>query len=149
MAGRGETTETDSGGRSSDEVLQDHIRLRQQGDLEEDLRRNYAEDVLVLSGRRIFHGHDGVRESAALLAEAVDPESYRFRTLVIGDRMGFAEWTARGEDVLIRDGVDSYLVEDGRIKAQTIYYTAVSSALSAATTNADGPGSGRVKRVEE
>lgn len=134
--------------RTSAEVLQDHVELRELGELEEDLRRNYHPEVLVLTGRRVFKGHDGVRESAALLAKAVDPESYRFRTLVIGDRMGFAELTASGEDVEIRDGVDSYLVEDGLIKAQTIYYTAISSALSATTTNADAAGAGRVKRVE-
>lgn len=135
--------------RGPDEVLQDHIDLRERGELEADIERNYDEDVLILSGRRVFHGHDGVRESAALLGEAVDPDSYRYRTLVIGDRMGLSEWTARGENVVIRDGVDSYLVEGGRIRAQTIYYTAISSELSAATMNADGSGPSRVKRVEE
>jgi len=43
---------------------------------------------------------------------------------------GFAEWEANGPEVVIRDGVDSYLVENGRIRAQTIHYTAQSSRLS-------------------
>lgn len=149
MARRESATSKGLEGRAADEVLQDHIELRERGELEADIERNYDERVLILSGRRVFHGHDGVRESAALLGEAVDPGSYRYRTLVIGDRMGLSEWTARGENVVIRDGVDSYLVEDGRIKAQTIYYTAISSELSAATMNADGSLPSGVKRVAE
>lgn len=116
--------------REPEDVLEDHIRLREAGRLDDDLARNYAEDVLVLSGRRVLNGHDGVREAAALLGDAVKPDSYRFLTLVVGDRMGFCEWTAEGEGVVIRDGVDSYLVEDGLIQAQTIHYTAISTDLS-------------------
>ena len=32
--------------RSAEEVFEDHLRLRVAGSLEEDLRRNYAEDVV-------------------------------------------------------------------------------------------------------
>jgi hypothetical protein len=80
-----------------------------------------------------------VRRAAALLEDAVDARSYRFRALVVGDRLGFAEWSVEGGDASIRDGVDSYLIEDGRIKAQTIHYTVISSALSVAAMKGDQP----------
>jgi len=134
--------------RSPQAVLEDHVRLRERGELDEDLERNYDADVLLLTGRRTFTGHDGVRAAAGLLGDAVDSESYRFRTLVVGDRMGFAEWTAQGEDAVIRDGVDSYLVEDGKIRAQTVHYTVISSRLSTSSLDLDGSHSPRARRAE-
>lgn len=42
--------------RSTREVLEDHLRLRREGDLEEDLARNYAEDVVLLCKHGVFKG---------------------------------------------------------------------------------------------
>lgn len=50
--------------RTTDEVLNDHLRLRLEGDLEDDMARNYAADVVLLTGCGVFRGHDGVRASA-------------------------------------------------------------------------------------
>jgi len=38
-------------------------------------------------------------------------------------RVGFLEWTYEDSTVCVRDGVDSYLIEEGKIVAQTIHYT--------------------------
>ena len=116
--------------RSAAEVLADHVRMREEGRLDADLERNYHADVVVLTGRRVFRGHDGMRECAAILAQAVHCDRVRFRTLITDDRMAFSEWTAEGEDARIDDGVDSYLIEDGCIVAQTIHYTVIHSRLS-------------------
>lgn len=35
--------------RSAEEVFEDHLRLRAAGDIEEDLRANYAVDVVLLT----------------------------------------------------------------------------------------------------
>jgi hypothetical protein len=40
------------------------------------------------------------------------------------------EWSAAGHDTRIVDGVDSYLIEDGTIKAQSIHYRVRSRELS-------------------
>lgn len=37
--------------------------------------------------------------------------------------MGFLEWAYEDANVRIRDGADSYLIEDGKVDAQTIHYT--------------------------
>lgn len=55
--------------RSAAEVFEDHLRLRLDGELETDLRRNYAEDVVRLTVNSCFIGHDGMRRSAKRLAE--------------------------------------------------------------------------------
>jgi hypothetical protein len=55
--------------RSAQDVFEDHLRQGQSGSIEADLARNYAEDALVLPGRGVFRGHDGLRELQKLLSE--------------------------------------------------------------------------------
>ncbi len=120
----------DTARRSAADVLQDHLRLREAGELEEDLRRNYATDVVLLSARGVLRGHEGVRASAAFLYEAAAGHEYCYHLTVVDDRMAMLEWSAAGHDTRIVDGVDSYLIEDGLIKAQTIHYRVQSRELS-------------------
>jgi hypothetical protein len=57
-------TEPDLAARSTREVFEDHLRLAEENDLEGDLERNVAEDVVMLTGRGVFRGHAGVCELA-------------------------------------------------------------------------------------
>jgi hypothetical protein len=116
--------------RSAADVLQDHLRLREAAELEQDLRRNYAPDVVLLSARGVLRGHEGVRASAAFLYEAGAGHEYSYHLTVVDDRMAMLEWSAIGHEMRIVDGVDSYLIEDGLIKAQTIHYRVRSRELS-------------------
>lgn len=120
----------ETAGRSASDVLQEHLELREAGDLEEDLRRNYASEVVLLSARGVLRGHEGVRASAAFLYEAAARHEYVYHLTVTDDRMAMLEWSAAGDEVCIVDGVDSYLIEDGLIKAQTIHYRVQSRELS-------------------
>jgi hypothetical protein len=120
----------DTATRSAADVLQDHLQLREAAELEEDLRRNYSADVVLLSARGVLRGHEGVRTSAAFLYEAGAGHEYRYHLTVADDRMAMLEWSATGHDTRIVDGVDSYLIEDGLIKAQTIHYRVESRELS-------------------
>jgi len=81
--------------RQAVDVLRDHLALREEGELEEDLRRNYARDVALLTARGILRGHDGVRESAAFLYEAARGHRYRYHLTVEDDRMAMLEWRRR------------------------------------------------------
>jgi hypothetical protein len=117
--------------RTAREVLDDHLNIANEwvgADLEEvlraDLERNVSEDVVILINRGTFRGYDGVRELALMLAEEL-PEHNAFEyTYVAADgRMGLLEWTYEDSTVRVRDGVDSYLIENGKIVAQTIHYT--------------------------
>lgn len=54
--------------RSSQEVLDDHLRESLDGLIEDDLARNYSKDLVVLTGRGVFRGHDGLRHMARFFA---------------------------------------------------------------------------------
>ncbi|WP_437583870.1 nuclear transport factor 2 family protein [Paramicrobacterium sp. CJ85] len=109
--------------RTPTEVIHDHLIKRLEGELEADIAHNFDESILILSGFGTFRGHDGIRQSAALLAEAVKTGDFAYNRTVVEREYGFLEWTATGEDEIVRDGADSFHVVDGLIVAQTIHYT--------------------------
>lgn len=112
--------------RSTREVLDDHLALAAKHDLETDLARNFAEDVVLLTGYGVFRGLDGVREKAGLLAEQLPGGRWSYDTVMAEGEVGFLEWSAEGENgARIEDGADSFLIRDGRIRAMTIHYTVV------------------------
>jgi SnoaL-like domain len=112
-------------------VLDDHLGIAQRwaGEpfervLEEDLRRNVSEDIVVLMNRGVFRGHEGVRELARALGEELpEHRGFDYTFIAVEGRVGMLEWAYEDATVSVRDGVDSYLIEDGKIVAQTIHYT--------------------------
>lgn len=117
--------------RTTREVLDDHLDIANswaggsfEDVLEADLRRNVADDIVVLINRGVFRGHDGVRQLARMLAEEL-PEHRAFDYVHVAaeGRLAFLEWTYEDSEVRVRDGADSYLIEDGKIVGQTIHYT--------------------------
>jgi hypothetical protein len=109
--------------RSTETVFKDHLALAQAGDLETDLERNAAPDVVLLTTYGVFRGHAGVREAAALLDEQIGPATFTYRTLLWHGELAFLEWSASTDKAWIDDGADSYWIHDGQIRAMTIHYT--------------------------
>lgn len=108
--------------RSTREVLEDHLALRREARLEDDLRRNYHPDVVCLSlvaGRR---GHDGVREQAAELKRSCSGNGYRYDDVLVEGDVGMLVWSATCPEGEISDGTDSFVVRDGYIVAHTVHY---------------------------
>jgi hypothetical protein len=117
--------------RSAREVLDDHLNIANEWVdvpleevLSEDLRRNVSESIVILINRGTFRGYDGVRELAQLLSEEL-PEHAAFQYTYVAAEgpVGLLEWTYEDSTVRVRDGVDSYVIENGKIVAQTIHYT--------------------------
>jgi hypothetical protein len=122
----------DLGSRTAQEVLDDHLNLAEnwggergfERGLEEDLRRNTSEDVVILINRGTFRGHEGVRQLAHMLGEELpEQRSFEYTYRAVEGRMAFLEWAYEDDNVRVRDGADSYLIENGKIVAQTIHYT--------------------------
>ena len=83
--------------RTTTEVFEDHLAKRLAGDLEGDIKANYSDKVVFLTGTGAFTGHDGVRKSASELEQYVGNMPYEYNhTLIRGD-FAFLEWTAKGD----------------------------------------------------
>ena len=113
---------TDLSKRTTEEVFIDHLELRKLGRLEEDIKRNYDEHVVIISNVGTFFGHDGVRHSAQLLRLLLPTLDYKFDTLLIRGQIAFEEWEARASAVEVHNGIDAFVISDGKIKIQTIWY---------------------------
>lgn len=109
--------------RATEAVLEDHLWRSRHGTIDEDLRWNYAEDVILLTSKGRFRGHDGMRQLNETLLSELPGATFEYRTLLVEGEVGFLEWTARSEAARVTDGADSYVVRQGRIVAQTIHYT--------------------------
>ena len=130
----------DLSNRTTQEVLDDHLNLAEhrgaeegteriseediEQAVEEDMRRNVSEDIVILINRGTFRGHEGVRQLAQMLIEELpEHRSFEYTYKAVEGRMGFLEWAYEDTNVRVKDGADSYLIEDGKIVAQTIHYT--------------------------
>ncbi|MEX2550578.1 MAG: hypothetical protein WD638_10145 [Nitriliruptoraceae bacterium] len=109
--------------RSASEVFDDHLDLAGQHRFEEDIEHNVAPTCVVLERRGIFRGRHEVRELARLLEEELPAAPFVYTNRLVSGRIAFLEWTAEAAHTRVRDGADSFIVEDGWIVAQTIHYT--------------------------
>ena len=102
--------------RSTEEVLDAHLRCRMAGDVETDIDRNYAPDVVVMTPKGIKTGHAAVRTFSRMLTEHV-PANYEIPKKLTCGRYAFIEWRAREPGRSVEDGADSFVIEDGKIVA--------------------------------
>jgi hypothetical protein len=85
---------------------------------------NFSEDCLVLTSRGIFCGRESVSELVGWIGgEMARGGSCQYISKVVEGRMRFLEWAYEYANLKIRDSAGSYLIEDGKIVAQTIHYT--------------------------
>jgi len=109
--------------RSAPEVFEDHLRLASEHRFEQDIERNVSPGIVILERRGIFRGREGARELARLLEQELPKAPYLYTNRLIERGVAFLEWTAEAEHARVRDGADSFVIEDGWIVAQTIHYT--------------------------
>jgi hypothetical protein len=115
--------------RSASEVFDDHLRLAGENRFAEDIERNVSPSCVVLERRGVFRGHAGVRELARWLADELPDARYTYTNTLVEGRVAFLEWTADAERGGVRDGADSFVIEEGWIVAQTIHYTVETKAM--------------------
>lgn len=85
--------------------------------------RNYAEDVVVLTARGVYRGHDGVRQLAQRLREELRNCMYEYHTRLVEGDVAFLDWSARADNAVVEDGADTFVIRDGLMVAQRIHYT--------------------------
>jgi hypothetical protein len=109
--------------RSAAEVFEEHLRLAGAHNFEQDIERNVSPDIIILERRGIFRGRDGAKTLARLLEQELPKAPYFYTNRLIDGRVAFLEWTSEAENARVRDGADSFVIENGWIVAQTIHYT--------------------------
>lgn len=109
--------------RSAREVFEDHLRTAREWSFEDDIKRNFSEDCVVLIKDGVYRGHDGLIELANRLREEMPGATFEYTTQLVEGEAAFLEWTARSESVKVSDGADSFFIRDGLVVAQTIHYT--------------------------
>lgn len=108
--------------RTTEQVLDDHLERRVIGDLETDLRRNYADDIVLLTCNSEYVGHDGIRTSAARLREQLPDVRYEFIAKKVHGPYALLVWRADSHRFRAIEGSDTFVIQDGKIKLQTVHY---------------------------
>lgn len=109
--------------RSTRDVIEDHLALRREHDLETDIDRNYADDLVVLSKDGVFHGEDGIRQTAKILRENLPDATYRYELVQVAEDYALLGWTAKAANgARTRHGADAFVVKDGLIAVQIIHF---------------------------
>ena len=95
--------------------------------VEEDLLRNYHEDCVILINSGEYRGHAGARRLADQLAREMPEAEFEYTTKLVSGRFAFLEWTGSSKTASVQDGADSFVIENGKIVAQTIHYTLIAN----------------------
>jgi hypothetical protein len=109
--------------RSAPGVLDGHLVTSLNGSVEDDIARNCADDVVVVSNWGIEQGHDGARKMAALRQSQLRERTLGYKLRLVAGEVGMLHWSGQSPAGSVRDGVDSYVISEGWIVAQTISYS--------------------------
>jgi hypothetical protein len=106
------------------EVLNRHLRLSRSG-AESDFLECYREDSFLIMPGGVRRGLDGIRACYRQLNQELPNARYTYKAVIVEQDVGFLEWSADSDTHRVTDGADSYVIQNGYIRAQTIHYTLI------------------------
>jgi hypothetical protein len=65
----------------------------------------------------------GIRKAFALLESQIPEANFLYTTKTVYQDIAFLEWQAEASDTYIDDGVDTFIISNGKIVCQTMHYT--------------------------
>jgi ketosteroid isomerase-like protein len=108
--------------RSAEEIFAHHGQALGAEDLE-DIVSDYADDAILVVQGDVYRGKDGARDVFTQLLSDVPHASWDLDTVFAGNVL-YLEWKARSDTRRhVEDGVDTFVFDNGKIRAQTIKYT--------------------------
>jgi len=119
--------------RTTLEVVHDHLRCRATGAVEEDLARNYDEEVVVVSGATARRGHGAARELARELQPSAGQPTFEYIHRIVEGNIAYLVWRSRWAGVHVHDGTETYICRDGRIVTHTLHYSLTAKQAPDAT----------------
>jgi ketosteroid isomerase-like protein len=108
--------------RTPQEVLAHHSRALVAADLDE-IVADFADDAVVITPAGAKRGRAGVREAFTQLLADLPDAAWSVKKQTDADGVVMLEWTADAAGSRANDGVDTFVLEDGMIRVQTVRYT--------------------------
>jgi ketosteroid isomerase-like protein len=108
--------------RTPQEVMAHHSQALGAADLNE-LVADFTDDAVVITPAGAKRGRDGVREAFAQLIGDLPNAAFTAKSQVFGNDVILVAWTADAAGSRADDGVDTFVLRDGMIRVQTVYYT--------------------------
>jgi predicted SnoaL-like aldol condensation-catalyzing enzyme len=119
-------------GRSTGEVYWEHIALRFADDVSTDVKRNYSDELVLISNQGNFYGKKGLATSARILYSYLPNTNYTIVDTVVQGDWVTERWAYYDSEAnkMVLDGIDTFLIEDGQIKVMMINYNPVEADIS-------------------
>lgn len=108
--------------RTTQEVFDHHVQALIARNLDE-VVADYAENAFIITPEGVTRGRPAIRGLFANLLEALPNAQFAAKTLIIEGEVLFLEWTADSARNKVNDGVDTFLIRNGQIQAQTVKFT--------------------------
>jgi len=108
--------------RTPEQVFQHHVEALGAGDLDE-IVADYASDAVFITPAGVRRGLDGVREAFTQLLADVPDAVWELKTEIYEGDLLFLEWGADAAATWVEDGIDTFVFDNGLIRAQTLRYT--------------------------
>lgn len=108
--------------RSAQEVVEAHLAAVAEGDLVTILK-NYRDDVVIVTPQGVLEGPSGVEAFFTQAFTALPGLKLSPKSIVCARDVALLLWTATSTAGRVNDGVDTFVVEDGAIKFETVSFT--------------------------
>ena len=83
---------------------------------------NFHKSVVLLCEHGALRGREAIRQSAADLSHQLPRARFDYKTRLVDGEVGYLLWSAESDGLRVPEGADSYVIRNGRIVMQSIYY---------------------------
>ena len=108
--------------RSANDVLQDHVRAVNSGEMP-GILADYADHAQVLTAQGALKGRPGVEAFFTQAMSLLPGIQLTVNQAVTGENCLLVWWSADSSAGRIDDGIDTFVIEDGLITLQTPTFT--------------------------
>lgn len=108
--------------RSTEEVFFDHLKLRKKQEDYLDIVKNYDHEVVIFTEDGVRTGTKAVEACTRQLQENFPEANYEYVSKLIYGEWAFLIWKAISAKGTLCNGVDSFMIRNGKVCVQTIYY---------------------------